>query len=105
MPKRHKMASRFKQPHDFVFAAETGGPLGWRNVGRRAMDAAHAAAVKAKRLPASRPKPVMHDCRHTFGAMLIAEGRDVYGVKTAMGHANVATTIDVYGGEFDKAIH
>lgn len=47
----------------------------------------------------------MHDCRHTFGAMLIAEGRDLYGVKTAMGHANVATTIDVYGSEFDKAIH
>jgi integrase len=103
MLKRHKMASRFKQPHDFVFAAETGGPLGWRNVERRAMDAAHAAAVKAKRLPASRPKPVLHDCRHTYGAMLVAEGRDVHTVKTMMGHANVATTIDVYGGDFDKA--
>jgi integrase len=103
MLKLHKMASRFKQPHHFVFAAETGGPLGWRNVERRAMDAAHAAAVKAKRLPASRPKPVLHDCRHTFGAMLVAEGRDVHTVKTMMGHANVSTTIDVYGGDFDKA--
>ena len=32
---------------------------------------------KAKRLPAGRGKPVMHDCRHTFGAMLVAEGCDV----------------------------
>jgi integrase len=103
MLKRHKMASRFKQPHDFVFASETGGPLGWRNVERRAMDAAHAAAVKAKRIPATRPKTVLHDCRHTFGAMLIAEGRDVHTVKTMMGHRKVITTIDVYGGDFDKA--
>jgi integrase len=44
----------------------------------------------------------MHDCRHTFGSMLVAEGRDVYSVKRMMGHANVPTTIDVYGGEFDR---
>jgi integrase len=98
----HRMASRFKAPGDFVFASETGGALGWRNVERRAIDTAYAAAVKAKRLPAERPKPVMHDCRHTFGAMLVAEGYDVYSVKRMMGHANVATTIDTYGGAFDK---
>ena len=100
--RKHRMRSRFKQPGDFVFASETGGPLGWRNVERRAIDAAFRAAVKAKRLPAGRSKPVMHDCRHTFGSMLVAEGCDVYSVKRMMGHANVATTIDVYGGEFDK---
>ncbi len=96
------MRSRFKHPHDFVFSSETGGALGWRNVERRAIDAAYKAAVKAKRLPAERSKPVMHDCRHTFGAMLVAEGRDAYSVKMQMGHANVATTIDTYGGAFDK---
>jgi integrase len=100
--KEHRMRSRFKRPQDFVFATEAGDPLGSRNVERRAIDAAYAAAVKAKRLPADRPKPVMHDCRHTFGSMLVAEGRDVYSVKRMMGHANVSTTIDVYGGEFDR---
>ena len=100
--REHRMRSRFKQPHDFVFASETGGPLGWRNVERRAIDAAFAGAVKAKRLPIGRAKPVMHDCRHTFGSMLVAEGRDVYSVKRMMGHANVSTTIDTYGGDFDK---
>ena len=34
--------------------------------------------------------------------MLVAEGRDVYSVKRMMGHANVSTTIDVYGGDFDR---
>jgi integrase len=100
--KEHRMRSLYKRPQDFVFATEAGRPLGWRNVERRAIDAAYAAAVKAKRLPVDRPKPVMHDCRHTFGSMLVAEGRDVYSVKRMMGHANVSTTIDVYGGEFDR---
>ena len=36
-------------------------------------------------------KPVLHDCRQTFGAMLVAEGRDVHTVKRMMGHANVGT--------------
>jgi hypothetical protein len=35
--------------------------------------------------------------------MLVAEGRDVHTVKTMMGHANVSTTIDAYGGDFDRA--
>jgi integrase len=98
-----KAASRFKLPGSYVFASETGGPLAWRNVERRGMDAAFEAAVKAKRLPAGRRKPVLHDCRHTFGSMLIREGHDVYTVKREMGHANASTTLDVYAGEFDKA--
>jgi len=98
-----KAASRFKLPGSFVFASEHGGSLAYRNVERRAMDAAYAAAVKGKRLPAGRRKPVMHDCRHTFGSLLIREGNDVYTVKREMGHANASTTLDVYAGEFDKA--
>jgi integrase len=99
----HRMASKFKQPSDFVFASETGGPLGWRNVERRAMDAAFEQALETKRIPVGRQKPVMHDARHTFGSMLVAEGRDVYTVSRQMGHANVSTTLNVYTGEFDKA--
>jgi hypothetical protein len=53
---------------------------GWRNVERRAMDAAFAKATEAKLIPVGREKPVMHDCRHTFGSMLIREGEDVYSV-------------------------
>jgi integrase len=82
-------ASRFKRPHDFVFASETGGHLGWCNVERRAMDAAFAGAVKAKRLPAGRRKLVLHDCRHTFGSLLIREGHNVYMFGKARLHGSL----------------
>jgi integrase len=101
---RHwKAASAYSLPGDYVFCTGFGDPLGWRNVERRAMDAAYAAAVTAKRIPVGRPKPVMHDARHTFGSMLIREGEDVYSVSRQMGHANVSTTLNVYTGEYDRA--
>lgn len=101
--RHYKAASRYSLPGNYVFSTTTGGPLGSRNVERRAMDAAYAAAVKAKLIPVGRPKPVMHDARHTFGSMLIREGTDVYSVKRQIGHENVSTTLDVYTGEFDRA--
>ncbi len=101
--RHHKAASSHSLPGDYVFATLAGGPLAYRNVERRAMDAAYAAAVKAKQIPAGRPKPVMHDARHTFGSMLIREGEDVYSVSRQMGHANVSTTLNVYTGEYDRA--
>jgi integrase len=101
--RRYKAASAHSLPGDYVFATLAGGPMGWRNVERRAIDAAYAAAVKAKRIPVGRPKPVMHDARHTFGSMLIREGEDVYSVSRQMGHKNVSTTLNVYTGEYDRA--
>ena len=44
--RHYKAASAHSLPGDYVFATLAGGPLGWRNVERRAMDAAYAAAVK-----------------------------------------------------------
>jgi integrase len=103
MLRHYKAASAYSLPSDYVFCTRFGDPLGWRNVQRRAMDAAYAAAVAAKRIPIGRPKPVMHDARHTFGSMLIREGEDVYSVSRQMGHANVSTTLNVYTGEYDRA--
>ena len=100
--RHHKSASAYSLPGDYVFSTLSGGPLGWRNVERRAMDAAYLAAVEAKRIPVGRPKPVMHDARHTFGSMLIREGQDVYSVSRQMGHANVSTTLNVYTAEYDR---
>jgi integrase len=102
--REHWMASRCKAPADYVFATEAGGPLAHRNVERRAMDAAYERALEAKLMSnGRRRKPVLHDCRHTFGSMLIAAGENVYSVSRAMGHANVSTTLNVYAGEIDRA--
>jgi integrase len=35
--------------------------------------------------------------RHTFGSQLIAAGKSPVYVQRQMGHASVATTVDLYG--------
>jgi integrase len=38
-----------------------------------------------------------HDLRHTFGSQLIAAGKSPVYVQRQLGHASVATTVDLYG--------
>jgi len=38
-----------------------------------------------------------HDLRHTFGALKIEQGENVYYIQRQMGHSSVQVTIDVYG--------
>jgi hypothetical protein len=42
--REHKAASTFKVPTGFVFASETGGPLGHRNMTARGLEKARKAA-------------------------------------------------------------
>jgi hypothetical protein len=44
----------------------------------------------------------MHDLRHTFASLLIAQGVHVVFVSRQLGHANPATTLRVYASEFDR---
>jgi integrase len=74
--------------------------MNWRNVETRGFDAA-----AAKLNGAGRPKPVMHDCRHSFASLLIAQGLDVVFISRQLGHANASTTLNVYADLFDKANH
>lgn len=46
------------------------------------------------RLPVKKIK--FHGLRHTYATMLVATGRDVTAVAKMMGHASVATTLDLY---------
>ena len=39
----------------------------------------------------------LHDLRHTFASLLIAEGADLVYVKTQMGHSSITVTVDTYG--------
>ncbi len=41
-----------------------------------------------------------YDCRHTFGSLLIHEGRDILEVQRAMRHASARTTLEHYAHEF-----
>ena len=44
----------------------------------------------------------MHDLRHSYASLLIAQGLDVAFVPRQLGHANPATTLRVYASEFDR---
>ena len=50
-------------------------------------------------------KPVLHDCRHTFASLLIAQGLDVVFISRQLGHSTPATTLRVYAHLFDEANH
>jgi hypothetical protein len=48
-------------------------------------------------LPIVRAAAVFHDMRHSFATMLLVRGVDAAVVSKALGHANLATTVDIYG--------
>jgi integrase len=99
--RQHKAASRYSQEDDFVFRSRNGTPLHWRNVETRGFD----AAVSRAKLQRSEGKPVLHDCRHTFASLLIAQGLDIVFISCQLGHANPSTTLRIYAHLFDRANH
>lgn len=100
MLKEHRMASPFKAEGDFVFASSVGTALGHRNVSRRGLEPAVAAAGLN-----GEPKLRFHDLRHTFASLLIAEGLNVKFVSGQLGHASPDITLRVYAHQFDQAEH
>lgn len=82
---------------DFVFASETGRPLGHRNVGRRGLDKATAAT--------NLPRLRWHDLRHLTASVLIGEGAPPSYVATVLGHASPAITLSIYAHVFAEAEH
>ena len=39
----------------------------------------------------------IHDFRHSYASMLISKGVDIYTVSQTLGHADIQTTVNVYG--------
>ncbi len=75
------------QETDAVFATSLGGPLDAANVLH-----AFQRAVVAAGLPHQR----FHDLRHACATLLLEQGEELGVVSKVLGHANVATTADVY---------
>jgi integrase len=96
------LARGHARPDDFVFASATGGPMHYRNVVRRGLDKAAAAA----RLNLDgRPRLRWHDLRHTYASLLIGQGENVVYVSRQLGHADASITLKVYAHLFDAAEH
>lgn len=43
------------------------------------------------------PTPRIHDLRHTYASMLLAEGVPIHFVQSMLGHESIQTTVNVYG--------
>lgn len=74
---------------DLVFRNKVGNPIDYHNVERREF---HAALDRAglRRIR-------WHDLRHTFAALMVANGEYPTKIQEQMGHADIGTTFNTYG--------
>lgn len=86
--------TRFYNPWNLVFTDEIGH---WIN--GRTLLKAFKKRVAAIGLPEMR----FHDLRHTFAAISIQNGDDLYTVSKNLGHTNISTTANIYGHLTQKA--
>lgn len=99
--KEHRLRSPYTQESDFVFASATGTGLD-PTVPRRAL----GRAKKRTNLDAGDRSPVrLHDLRHTFASLLVAQGANVVFVSRQLGHSSPDITLRVYAHLFDAAEH
>lgn len=80
-----------------IFRSSTGTALDRHNVRRRG----HDATLDRGRLD---PAVRLHDLRHTAATLWLASGQSIYFVQQQLGHADIQTTIDLYGHP-DQAAH
>lgn len=74
--------------NDLVFTDGTGGPLRAQNVMRRSF----VPLLERAGLPHIR----FHDLRHSAASIMLALGVSLKTVQEILGHANIATTGDIY---------
>jgi integrase len=75
--------------HDLVFCASNGEPIEPRNlVYREFQPTLVRAGLRRIRF---------HDLRHTYTALLIAQGFHAKFIQRQLGHASIQTTLDRYG--------
>ena len=76
-------------PDDLVFCAKEGTPIHAENMIRREfLPALSRAGLRHIRF---------HDLRHTYTALLIAQGAHAKFIQSQLGHASIQTTLDRYG--------
>lgn len=108
--RRHRLASTFSGPDDFVFPARNGKPQRYENTLRRILKpAALAAGLTVPMLddegdpladqegsPVVRAWPGWHTLRHTCASQLFARGANAKQVQVWLGHHSPAFTLERY---------
>lgn len=87
--KEEKLRYGWKEMPPWVFLSEAGTPLDVDNFRRRVWPKLFAkAGLRQVRI---------HDMRHTFASLLIAQGETLAYIRDQMGHHSIRVTVDVYG--------
>jgi integrase len=93
-------------PTDLIFVSRTGKPMGHHILRDSALRQAYAGASaswsEADTIP---PMPRWHDLRHFAASCWIEAGLPAKAIQTFMGHADIATTMNIYGHLFPSAKH
>ena len=82
-----------KASDDFVFTSSRGGPLRHSNFYARHF---RPAVLRAGLPEATR----FHDLRHSYAAMLIADGAHPRAIMERLGHSTIQVTLGTYGHLF-----
>ena len=82
-------------PDEFVWQSPEGGPFRYSNWFKRH----YRPAVERAAVPA---ETRFHDLRHSYAAMLIAQGAHPRAIMERMGHSTITVTLDNYGHLFPK---
>ena len=77
------------QMEDFVFHAPDGGPMRHQNF--------YGSHFKPAVIRTGLPGVRFHDLRHTYGALLIAQGAHPRAIMERMGHSSITVTLNTYG--------
>lgn len=86
---------RVRTPTGIVFASPKGNPVSSHIANERAL----RPALERAGLPRIR----MHDLRHTYASLLLANRESIKYVQRMLGHDSIKTTIDTYGHLLEEA--
>ena len=87
--KAEKLKKGWKELPEIVFCGTGGGPLDADNLRHRVF----YKVVKKAEIGELR----IHDLRHSYASMLIANGESLAYVRDQLGHSSIKVTVDLYG--------
>jgi integrase len=100
--REHRLRSAHSLDCEAVFSNRDGTALRYATCRYQLRRAALRAGLSEN---PEQPRLRLHDLRHTFASLLIAQGANVVFVSRQLGHASPNTTLGFYAHLFDRAEH